>query len=107
MRILIILFMLPISVWAGTFRDDFEDGDLEGWKVLNGTWQVKDGELTARHAAISPPARIEWEVALLADCTFEADVRFEAILSNRAWVMMLFRPDQVWHYLAFRINRDG
>ena len=31
--ILLVLFMslLSISAWAGTFRDNFSDGNLDGW----------------------------------------------------------------------------
>jgi hypothetical protein len=33
MRLIAILslLMLSVSAWAGTFRDDFEDGDWDGW----------------------------------------------------------------------------
>lgn len=27
------LFLLPLESFAGTFQDDFQDGDMEGWKV--------------------------------------------------------------------------
>ena len=40
MRLVIMLFMFLISVpaWAGTFRDDFNDGNWEGWKPFGGRW---------------------------------------------------------------------
>ena len=34
------------TVLAGTFRDDFEDGDLDGWTALvapAGLWELVDG----------------------------------------------------------------
>lgn len=51
--IIIIIIILVAVPWAeaGTFRDDFEDGDLEGWRqedpqALRPTlWKVVDGEL--------------------------------------------------------------
>jgi hypothetical protein len=35
MRIFIILLLFPTLVWAGTWRDDFEDGNLDGWQWVN------------------------------------------------------------------------
>jgi hypothetical protein len=49
MAALILLIGLP--VWSGTFRDDFEDGDLDGWQQIwpnpekGIVWKVVDGEL--------------------------------------------------------------
>jgi hypothetical protein len=46
--------LLVVSAQAGTFRDDFEDGNLDGWgEILNyggGTseWKVDNGVLTCR-----------------------------------------------------------
>jgi len=44
--IVIALLIFTVSVLAGTFRDDFEDGDFKGWTHLPGEkWLVKDGVL--------------------------------------------------------------
>ncbi|MFC1714458.1 family 16 glycoside hydrolase [Candidatus Poribacteria bacterium] len=52
MRIAIVLCMLLITspVLAGTFIDDFEDGNLDGWEesypwAARTTWSVENGEL--------------------------------------------------------------
>ena len=46
---LLIVLMATPCINAGTFRDDFEDGDLEGWKQLAPPgpilWKIVDGEL--------------------------------------------------------------
>jgi len=44
------LFLLVTSAWAGTLRDNFDDGDFDGWKRWlfgdqSAQWFVKDGEL--------------------------------------------------------------
>jgi hypothetical protein len=41
------LLMLTTSVWAGTLRDDFDDGDMDEWDLSGAgdVWEVKDGEL--------------------------------------------------------------
>ena len=44
------LFLLVTSAGAGTLRDNFDDGNLDGWKLWqhgdqSAQWSVKDGEL--------------------------------------------------------------
>jgi hypothetical protein len=39
------LLLLATSVWAGTLRDDFDDGDMDEWEIGSGKWEIKDGEL--------------------------------------------------------------
>lgn len=60
--IIVILFLLPFSVWAGTFVETFDGGDLDEWQEIimldfridPETWQVIDGELhgTMRHLGL-------------------------------------------------------
>ena len=51
--IVLVLLLSPFSVWAGTFMDTFDDGDLEGWRELiqlnnaPGSWKIIDDELHA------------------------------------------------------------
>ena len=40
--LLLLYFAAPSS---RAFIDDFDDGNLDGWKVQSGNWKVKDGEL--------------------------------------------------------------
>ena len=49
--LIIFVFLIAIPVWAGTFRDDFEDGDYEGWKVALGKWEVNNGVLITKNDA--------------------------------------------------------
>jgi len=54
-KLIIVLLTCSIfysPVLAGTFRDDFEDGDLAGWRLWpfgdqSAKWFVKEGELVA------------------------------------------------------------
>jgi hypothetical protein len=77
-----IMFLLVASIWAGTFIDDFEDGDLDGWRQVNPPapmlWEIIDGELECtRHNAESTMLvtgeddwsdyTIEYDVVLLED----------------------------------------
>lgn len=80
MRIPIVLSMLLVAlpVWAGTFRDDFEDGDLDGWQQIwpGGAmiWQVVDGELECSRSSQWSAGIITGE-AFWTDYTIEVDVK--------------------------------
>jgi hypothetical protein len=40
--------MLPATLWAGTLKDNFSNGNMNGWDSTgapNNTWEVKNGEL--------------------------------------------------------------
>lgn len=56
--ILITLFFLTESANAGTWRDDFEDDDLDGWvlRKRGSTWTVHDGSLHAQVIQGDPTA---------------------------------------------------
>ena len=49
--IVTVLFLSSLSVFAGTFLDTFEDGNLDGWRELvpwdrePGSWEIIDGGL--------------------------------------------------------------
>ena len=90
MRLTIVLsvFLLSMPAWAGTFKDDFEDGNWEGWKPFSGAFikvideerfSVVDGVM--RIEAIVPvidTARYEMGIRLLRDWedySFSADIR--------------------------------
>ncbi|MDQ1318297.1 MAG: hypothetical protein QG588_1957 [Candidatus Poribacteria bacterium] len=47
MRLVVMLLMLIMSVsaWAGTFKDDFEDGNWNGWQVVAmDSWDTNVGD---------------------------------------------------------------
>ena len=77
--IVALLFLLPFSVWAGTFLETFDGKALDGWKEIWGdkapaTWEIVDGELQAdsREAYIHllTTGDNTWE-----DYTMELDVK--------------------------------
>ena len=50
--IVTLLFLLPLSVWAGTFLETFDGKDLDGWQDIwvdkgPAVWEIVDGELHA------------------------------------------------------------
>jgi hypothetical protein len=52
--VLLVCFVFTSPVLAGTWKDDFEDGDFEGWELLNPEpeekWAVEDGECSGQWA---------------------------------------------------------
>ena len=79
-RIVAVLLLLPLSGWAGTFIETFNDDDLEEWQELvqqnekPGAWEVIDRELHAASADGWPRlltiGNKKWE-----DYTIEVDVK--------------------------------
>ncbi len=70
------LFLLSVSAWAGTFTDDFEDGDWAGWEIsaVDGA-SIVDGVLRLDHidkpgASLALSTGEDWE-----DYSFSADMR--------------------------------
>ena len=50
--IVTLLFLLPLSVWAGTFLETFDGKDLDGWQQIwvdkgPAVWEIVDDELHA------------------------------------------------------------
>ena len=75
---IVFAFVFVVSTWAGTFRDDFQDGDLEGWQqfwpVGADVWEVVNGELACSrltdHSAEIVTGEISWT-----DYTIECDIK--------------------------------
>lgn len=80
MRIILMVSMLLVAlpVLAGTFKDDFEDGNFDGWQQFSPkneiVWKVVDGELECirltDHSAEIVTGEVSWT-----DYTFEANVK--------------------------------
>jgi len=72
--VLFLCFVSTSSVLAGTWRDDFEDGNLNGWEGLDACWTVEDGECSGEffNPAMADVIRIGW----WDDCTVECKMKF-------------------------------
>ncbi|MDE0396645.1 MAG: DUF1080 domain-containing protein [Candidatus Poribacteria bacterium] len=79
-RIVVVLLLLPLSGWAGTFIETFNDDDLKEWQELvqqdekPGTWEVINRELHA----VSPdpwPRLLTIGNKKWRDYTIEVDVK--------------------------------
>lgn len=51
MKTIVMLFfcLMSLPALAGTLRDDFEDGNWEGWTNPSGEWEVRDGVLVSKN----------------------------------------------------------
>ena len=65
---LLAMLMISAGAWSGTWVEDFNDGDAEGWETRGGTWEVKDGQYyqstPAGHhsfAYYNPPEAEDWK----------------------------------------------
>lgn len=90
-----VLFSIP--TFAGTQQWDFEK-DAEGWKVANGTWNVKDGvyQLSqGQQAEHSLVGEEDWD-----DYTIEAKVRLDA----GSWAGIAFRAVSEKEYYVYYLN---
>ena len=76
--VMVFALVFVVSAWTGTFRDDFQDGDLEGWQQFwpagEMIWEVIDGELACSrltdHSAEIVTGDVSWT-----DYTIECDVK--------------------------------
>jgi hypothetical protein len=72
------MLLVALPAWTGTFRDDFEDGDLVGWQQLwpggEMIWKVVDGELECSRSSQWSAGIVTGEVSWT-DYTIEADVK--------------------------------
>jgi hypothetical protein len=64
MQLICILsvFLLSVSAWAGTFKDDFEDGNWRGWKIEVGPNINSDVE--ERFSIVDGVLRVDARVAI-------------------------------------------
>ena len=99
--IIALLFLLPFSVWAGTFLETFDGKKLDGWKEIwvdkgPAIWEVDDGELHAESREdfihLLTTGDSTWQ-----DYTMELDVKplkkhgiggiFIAVRVNETWLV--------------------
>lgn len=103
---LLIVLMATPCINAGTFRDDFEDGDLEGWRQLAPPgpilWKIVDGELEASKLGNKSTALITGE-ATWADYTIEYDVKLLEY-HGKGDIHILARVQELQQLLIFNIG---
>ena len=82
------VFLLSISAWAGTFTDDFEDGDWVGWTAI--ATLIWDTDVADRVSVVDGVVRLDhvnkpgYSLSLFTgkdwkDYSFSADMRLVAV----------------------------
>ena len=96
--VMLILTLLVSSTWAGIFRDDFNDGDLEGWWVQAEAASIENGELII---GFPPPNPANILVGLLGVISTDYEVSvsvkiaklmFQPIIANGANIGLRAHP---------------
>jgi hypothetical protein len=113
MAVIFALCLLVMSARAGTFRDDFEDGNLDGWgKVLNlgggiSEWKVEDGVLICRRPS-DPSTFLLFGEKDWKNYSIEFDARMVEVLSNWHSIGMDLRlqdvSNGVWVAISGGVN---
>jgi len=92
-----------LSVSAGTFRDDFEDGNLSGWtKFGNAQWEVVDGKCKVSVfekpslAVLLMVGELEWR-------DYSVEMEFEPGQPS-AWIGLSVRLHDPQNYSSWAID---
>ena len=104
------ILTLALPVWAGTFRDDFSDGNLDGWQKVqiidNGKVEEKGGFTTSGLISVLADERKE---AYVREMTFEKyavssswEDRFPSITAEMT--LMKFAKDTIMKFVIERIE---
>lgn len=97
--LLLLNFAAPSS---RAFIDDFDDGNLDGWKVQSGHWKVKDGELQYKGgtgicgASLYYEDGVEWT-----DYEFEVDIKLTTRNDWPGGIRVRLNPDTGGSYFTW------
>ena len=63
MMAMLLFTLFASSVWAEIFRDNFNDGDLQGWTFIKGAEDggIENGELVLGSPKVVDEAKVEVE----------------------------------------------
>ncbi len=90
----VMLFLPACLSWAGIFRDDFEDGDYEGWVPNPKAEQIawKDGEVVITDTDRHTPTQLAFNYEQsLRDFTASFDCMMTKVLDNSPYIWLFFR----------------
>jgi len=109
------VILLPALAWAGTWRDDFEDGDLDGWRefqwIDNGQVEEKDGKLIVTDVGRSRVTLAffnEGQIVKDFTLTIDAKVAKADVMGGAAtYLWVVFRnTDEVFAYLGYEVDNN-
>ena len=96
MKIILVLcvFLTAMPAFAGTFKDNFDDGDLDGWTTFGKDWKVENGKLTCSWSGINEGAILTIGNSSWIDYTFEYDGIVLEKLSDNYYLGHVMRYDK-------------
>ena len=100
------LLLLSPFAYAGVCRDDFEDGNANGWKEVSGTWEVRDGVYVQLEADGDVPRTViqsPWEFT---DGNIEVTITFDKKSDGNEIPAILYRMVDDDNGYAFRLHND-
>ena len=105
----LMLLLLVTSVWAGTLRDDFEDGDMDEWDLseVRPIWEMKDGELVITPQGF--PVSFYAGEPTWGDYTVRVRTRIVKCRSNGTFEssVILVRRESLMHTYCFGLGDRG
>ena len=115
MRIVFILCILLIVLpaWAGTWKDDFEDGNLDGWEGVqildNGEIEEKDGKLviTDIDGSLVSLAFFNNGQDNIRDFTLSVDINMAKAVTGNTYIWVVFRyTDTVFAFVDWEADNS-
>jgi predicted DNA-binding protein YlxM (UPF0122 family) len=102
-----LLLGSALSVSAGTWRDDFEDGNLVGWEEMlgetPGDWRIENGQLVLNQISSWAVHQMLADV-IVDDVTMEFDAQMEQIFQNILSIELYLRVPDNDHAVFFSIG---
>ncbi len=96
------VFIPTTIIWAGVFKDDFNDGDAKDWKIEqngNGKWEVKNGGYRGSIAQ-----GVE-SIALIGDSEWEVDsIEVKIRDVEGSWLAVVFRYQDLNNFDSWWLN---
>lgn len=115
MRIAVTLCILlaAFPAWAGTWRDDFGDGNLNGWEkaqtISNGRVEEKDGDLVVTDIDRSGVSLTFFNNGQdnIRDFTLNVDVNMTKADTGDTYLWVVYRyTDTVWSFLSWEADNS-
>lgn len=103
---LLLISLSAVTAVAGTWVDDFEDGNLDGWTIVGGgEWIIKDGKLSGKFAVDFVPSVVHLAPSKWKDYTLEASVCLLEKFGNHPEMAFCTRLDpSTWNAYGFCLH---
>jgi len=87
-----LILILTANLLASTTNINFDSGNLDNWKIVNGNWNINKGKLQID--AANEQATILFGSAKWQNYIIEADITFDKITRDDCWASIAFRAAQ-------------